>query len=241
MFKINCLIVDDEPFALSLIEGYVNRIPFLELKGKCSSALQAVEAMKQQQIDLIFLDIQMPDLDGMSLSHTLKEGPRVIFTTAFEKYAVEGYKVNAVDYLLKPFNFEEFLQAVYKARIILEEKARSKEMTADSSSYLFIKSEYRKIRVNLNNVLYFEGLKDYVKIYKDNSAKPTLSLMSLKSLEKSLPPNFMRVHRSFIVNLEKVDAVERSQIIISNQRINIAPQYCEEFNQYIASKSIIIR
>ncbi len=236
MKKIRCLIVDDEPLALDVVENYVRKTPFLELAGRCSSALEAMQQLEEQPIDLIFLDIQMPDLDGVAFSRTLKNGPKIIFTTAFEKYALEGFKVDALDYLLKPFNYEEFLKAAGKAREWFQLLDGQKE-AAKNESYLFVKSEYKLIRIHLNEVLYFEGLKDYIKIHVATQHKPILTLMTLKALEEKLPSDrFMRVHRSFIVNLEKIESVERNRIIIGDFAVVVAEQYKEKFHHYLSSK-----
>ncbi len=237
MKKINCLIVDDEPPALHLIEGYVNKTPFLELKGKCSNAFEAMEAMNSNSIDLLFLDIQMPDLNGIEFSRTLTNGPKIILTTAFEKYALEGFRIDALDYLLKPFNYEEFLKAANKAKEWFRTKLNPEQKT-ETDSFLYVKSEYKQIKIDLNKVLFFEGLKDYVKIHLEDAEKPVLSLISLKSLEEQLPSKFMRVHRSFIINLEKIDAIERTQLIIGKNHIKIADQHKNEFMEYLASKSM---
>lgn len=238
MKKIPCLIVDDEPLALDLLEGYVRRTPFLDLVGRCTNAFEAIEVLATQAVELIFLDIQMPDLNGVEFSRTLKNGPKIVFTTAFEQYALEGFKVDALDYLLKPFNYEEFLKAANKAKewfvLVEAQKQRTHPMP-----YFFVKSEYKLVKIELNEVLYFEGLKDYVKIHLEGQEKPILSLMSLKSLEEGLPAEqFMRVHRSFIVNLEKIESVERSRLLIKSYPIVIADQYREKFHQYLAGKSL---
>lgn len=205
MQKIKCLIVDDEPLALDLLESYVNRTPFLELAGRCANAFEAMEVLANQTIELIFLDIQMPDLSGVAFSRTLKAGPKIVFTTAFEQYALDGFKVDALDYLLKPFNYEEFLKAANKAQEWFQ-LVNAPQQKNEPLPYLFVKSEYKLVKINLNEVLYFESLKDYVKIYLVGQQKPILSLMSLKSLEESLPAEqFMRVHRSYIVHLEKLN------------------------------------
>jgi len=236
MKKLTCLIVDDEPLALDLIESYVRRTPFLELAGRCASAFEAMEKIDNQAVDLIFLDIQMPDLSGLEFSRTLREGPRVIFTTAFEAYALEGFKVDALDYLLKPFNYEEFLRAANKAKAYFQLRDGQRE-TGEISPFLYVKSEYKLIKINLNEVLYFEGLKDYVKIHLKTQDRPILTLMSLKALEEKLPAEqFMRVHRSYIVNLEKIELVERSRVVIGDFAVVVAEQYREKFQKYLSSK-----
>jgi DNA-binding LytR/AlgR family response regulator len=237
MKKIPCLIVDDEPLALDLLESYVRRTPFLELAGRCANAFEAMEVLAGQQVDLIFLDIQMPDLDGVAFSRTLPPRLKVVFTTAFEQYALDGFKVDALDYLLKPFNYEEFLKAAHKARDWFQLIDNQKQKQA-GLPYIFVKSEYKLVKIVLQDVLFFEGLKDYVKINLTGQDKPVLSLMSLKSLEETLPAGqFMRVHRSYIVNLEKIESVERSRILIQNTGIVVAEQYRERFQQYLSGFS----
>lgn len=238
--KISCIIVDDEPMALNLVESYVAKTPFLDLKKKCSSAMEALEFIKNEPVDLLFLDIQMPDLTGLEFSKMLPKETRVIFTTAFDQYALEGFKVEALDYLLKPFDYAEFLAAANKAQTWFELiKGNNKQEISEEKEFLFVKSEYKQLRIKLADVLYFEGLKDYIKIWLKDNPKPILTLMSLKSLEEELPEtHFMRVHRSFIVSLKNVEVVERSQIIINEQRITVSEQYKPKFLEYINQNSL---
>ncbi|MFD0836212.1 LytR/AlgR family response regulator transcription factor [Mariniflexile aquimaris] len=238
--KITCVIVDDEPMALNLVESYVEKTPFLTLKKKCNSAIEAMEYIKTEPVDLLFLDIQMPDLTGIAFSKMLPKETRVIFTTAFDQYALEGFKVEALDYLLKPFDYAEFLAAANKARTWFELiKGKKPSIVSEEKEFLFVKSEYKQLRIKLEDVLYFEGLKDYIKIWIKDNPKPILTLMSLKSLEEELPDTkFMRVHRSFIVSLKNIEVIERSQIIINNQRITVSEQYKNKFTDYINSNSL---
>ncbi|MEQ8810975.1 MAG: LytTR family DNA-binding domain-containing protein [Imperialibacter sp.] len=237
MKKIRCLIVDDEPLALNLIEGYVEKTPFLELAGKCSSAYEALEKIASEKIDLLFLDIQMPGLTGMELSRSLKNGPKVVFTTAFEEYALEGFKVDAIDYLLKPFNYEEFLKSANKAREWISVAAGGSSETDPNA--LFVKSEYKLVKIDLQKVLYIEGLKDYAKIFLQDQTRPVMTLMSLKSLEEQLPSHqFMRIHRSFIVRLDRIDLIERNKVVIGQVGITIADAYKETFQAYLNKKSV---
>lgn len=238
--KITCLIVDDEPMALTLMEDYVNKIPFLELKGKCSNAFQALEKIHEERIDVVFLDIQMPELNGVELSRTLGKNTRVIFTTAFDQYALEGFKVDALDYLLKPYNFEEFYAAAVKAKdwFDLFNNAQ-KNQGKEELEYIFVRSEYKHLKIILDEILYIEGLKDYVKIWLEGQTKPVLTHTSLKKLEEELPVSkFMRVHRSYIIALNKIQAVERSQAIINFQYIPIADQFKQEFQDFIGRNSL---
>lgn len=238
---ISCVIVDDEPMALNLVESYVEKTPFLVLKKKCSSAIEALEFIKTEPVDLLFLDIQMPDLTGVEFSKMLPNNTRVIFTTAFDQYALEGFKVEALDYLLKPFDYAEFLAAANKANTWFElEKGKQQNIISEEKEFLFVKSEYKQLRIKLTDVLYFEGLKDYIKIWLKDNPKPILTLMSLKSLEEELPETrFMRVHRSFIISLKNIEVIERSQIIINKQRITVSEQYKPKFLAFINNNSII--
>ena len=191
--NLKCAIVDDEPLALNLLESYVNKTPFLELAGKYSSAVQAMSDLPDKRVDLLFLDIQMPELNGLEFSRMVDTHTRIVFTTAFDQYAIDGYRVNALDYLLKPISYADFLQAANKAVKWFELLQQPQEEIES----IFVKSDYKLIQVELKNILYIEGLKDYIKIYEENSPKPILSLMSMKSIEELLPASrFIRVHRS---------------------------------------------
>jgi DNA-binding LytR/AlgR family response regulator len=241
---INCIAVDDEPLALGLVCKFIEQTPFLNLVGRYSGAVDALKALHQQKIDLIFLDIQMSDLNGIELARVLGKGadiPRVIFTTAYNQFALEGYKVDAVDYLLKPFNYEEFLRAAQKAlnyhellnRYNAPAPAAAVEEHADDD-YLFLKVEYQLVRIALDDILYIEGLKDYVKVHLKNSDKATLSLTSLKALEEKLPSKrFMRVHRSFIVSLDKVTSMTKNSVQIGKMIIAVGDQYKEAFGHFL--------
>ncbi|HSZ71763.1 MAG TPA: LytTR family DNA-binding domain-containing protein [Cytophagaceae bacterium] len=238
MKKISCLIVDDEPLALDLIERYVMQTPFMELKGRCHSPLEAMSIMGEESIDLLFLDIQMLDMTGIEFSRTLKNGPKFIFTTAFEKYALEGFRVDALDYLLKPFSYEEFLKSAGKAKEWFDRADVVRESEEIRSPYIFVKSEYKLIRINLADILYIEGLKDYVKIYLHDKPAPVLSLMSMKAIEEQLPVfDFMRIHRSFIINLSKIESVERGKVKIKDMYMPVADNYKQRFQEFINKSS----
>jgi Response regulator of the LytR/AlgR family len=207
---LNCAIVDDEPLALSLLESYVNKTPFLNLTGKYSSAMQAMKELPDMKVNLLFLDIQMPELNGLEFSRMVDPQTRIVFTTAFGQYAIDGYRVNALDYLLKPISYPDFLQAANKALqwFDLVQKPEEKES-------IYVKSDYKLVQIELKKILYIEGLKDYIKIYLEDSPKPILSLMSMKSMEELLPANrFMRVHRSYIVQKEKIRIIDRGRIVL---------------------------
>jgi DNA-binding LytR/AlgR family response regulator len=241
MAIISCIIVDDEPLARDLLEKYIRKTTFLELKMKCSSAIEALESIGPKKIDLIFLDIQMPELSGIEFSRMNANDIKIIFTTAYSDYAIEGYKVNALDYLLKPFSYAEFLRAANKAKEWFElRRATYNSTNVNDINFIFVKSEYKQIKVNLNEVLYFEGLKDYIKIWIKDQPKPIMTIMRLKLLEEVLPPSkFMRVHRSFIIALDKIQMIERNQVIMGQKiRITIADQYKEKFHEFISGRSI---
>lgn len=232
---INTIAIDDEPLALQLVAGYIEKTPGLNLVGKFDNPLDAVEFMAGNEVDLIFIDIQMPDLTGIEFTRAMKKGPKVVFTTAYEKYALEGFRLEVVDYLLKPFSYEEFFTAAQKAlRLIQLENKNEITQVEANNEFLFLKSEYKIRRINFNDILYIEGLKDYVKVYTRNDPKPILSLTSLKQLEAKLPDaKFMRVHRSFIVNLEKIDTIERSRIIFGKAYIPVGDQYKDRFQEFL--------
>jgi DNA-binding LytR/AlgR family response regulator len=232
--KLRAIAIDDEPLALRLVSDYISKTPFLELVGAFDNPLDAIDFLSNQFADLIFVDIQMPDLTGIEFARTLEDAPKIIFTTAYEKYAIEGFKLNAIDYLLKPFSYEEFLKAAQKARKQSELEANSLPSVEANNQFLFLKSEYKIRRINFNDILYIEGLKDYIKVYTTGGDKPILSLNSMKSLEQKLPEEkFMRVHRSFIVNLERIDTIERSRIIFGKTYIPVSDQYKDKFQEYL--------
>lgn len=247
---INCIAVDDEPLALGLICAFIEQTPFLNLVGRYSSAVEALGGLQQHQIDLLFLDIQMPNLNGIELARVLDSRgptkPRIIFTTAYNQFALEGYKVDALDYLLKPFNYEEFLHAANKALAYTELVQRSNATQAVAETtiptperaeddYLFVKVEYQLVRIALKDILYLESLKDYVKIFLKDTEKAILTLSSLKALEEKLPgKRFMRVHRSYIVSLDKINSITRNALQIGKINITVGDQYKEEFSKFLS-------
>jgi DNA-binding LytR/AlgR family response regulator len=231
---IRTIAVDDEPLALQLVTGYIKKTPGLELAGSFDNPQEALEFVINEKVDLIFIDIQMPDLTGIEFTRALTGGPRVVFTTAYEKYALEGFKLDVVDYLLKPFSYEEFLKAVGKASRLIRAEQGEQEKVESNSEFLFLKSDYKIRRINFNDILYIEGLKDYVKVYTAGESKPVLSLITMKLLEAKLPPaKFMRVHRSFIVNLERIETIERSRIVFGKTYIPVSEQYKDKFQEFV--------
>ena len=232
---MRCLIIDDEPLAIELLEDFVSKIPFLKLEKSCSNAYEAMELIRTKKIDLIFSDIEMPDFTGIEFVQSLEQKPLLIFTTAYSHYAVEGFNLNAVDYLVKPIPFHRFVKAVNRAQELFELKTEAENLTEPtmfSSSFIFVKSEYENLKINLSDIHYIEGLKDYIKIHTNN-AKPILTLNSLKSFEEKLPSNFIRVHRSFIVSLNHINSVQRNRIIIDKVYIPIGQNYKDDFIERI--------
>ncbi len=232
--KLRSIAIDDEPLALQLVTGYIKKTPFLEFAGAFENPLDALKEISIDTVDLIFLDIHMPDITGTEFARTIHQGPKIIFTTAYEKYALEGFKLEAVDYLLKPFSYEDFLRAGQKALKLMELETKAEGQIETSGEYLFVKSEYKIRRIKFSSISYIEGLKDYIKIYIDNEKRPIFSLNSLKNLDAKLPSSqFMRVHRSYIVNLDKIDTIERGRIIFGEVAITVGDQYKEKFQEYI--------
>jgi DNA-binding LytR/AlgR family response regulator len=235
---LTCAIVDDEPLALDLLESYVVKTPFLTLAGKYSSAVQAMKEMADKRIDLLLLDIQMPELNGLEFSRLVSEHTRIVFVTAFEQYALEGYKVNALDYLLKPVSYVDFLSAANKALKWFELTVGKAENHTDAPDSIYVKSDYKLVQVELKKVLYIEGLKDYVKIYLEDAPHPILSLTSLKSMEELLPGDkFMRVHRSYIVQTDKIRVIDRGRIVFDKTYIPIGESYKTNFQSFLDKRS----
>lgn len=245
---LSCTIIDDEPLAVKLLESYVAKTPFLSLRSTYSSAVEAVAGLTENPVDLLFLDIQMPGLNGLEFAKIVDKRTRIVFTTAFSSYAVDGYKVNAIDYLMKPFGYTDFLAAAQKALAYFEAVGQHKDGTAqlsgsndvssaDAESF-FVKSDYRIVRLSYRNILYVEGLKDYVKIYTENEKRATVALTSMTRIADFLPQNFIRVHRSFIVNMDHVNIIDRGQIVIADRNINIGESYKDAISEYVSKRML---
>jgi len=231
--QLKSLVIDDEPLALKQISAYVEKTPFLELVGACANAFEALRLIKSHHIDVMFVDINMPDLNGMELVRSLKQPPMVIFTTAHSEYALEGFKVDALDYLLKPIGYTEFLKAANKALKQFQLEQGQHEEVRSDEDFLFIKSEYKIVRIKLKDIKFVEGMREYVRIHLV-SEKPIMTLLSMKSLEERLPDWFMRVHRSYIVNLNQITTIERHRIIFDKEvYIPVSDQYKEAFQEYV--------
>jgi len=228
---LNCAIVDDEPLAAELLSSYVEKTTFLKLIGTYNSAITAMKDLRDNPVDIIFLDIQMPEISGIEFAKILPKETRIIFTTAFNQYAIDGYSVNALDYLLKPISYVDFMTAVSKAMDYFS--FIRKQETYKKDRFMFVKSEYKLIRVPLDNILYIEGLKDYIRIYLENGAK-IMSLMNMKKLEEYLPmPEFMRTHRSYIVHMTKINSVDHFRIVFGEDYLPISDTYKENVLMYL--------
>jgi DNA-binding LytR/AlgR family response regulator len=234
MTTIRCVALDDEPLALNVLVNYIEQTPDLVLVEKFTNPLKALLYLNNNEVDLLFVDIQMPDLSGMQLISELKQKPVLIFTTAYSEYAVESFKVDAIDYLLKPVDYPDFERAVNKAKDWIYTKRSSVLNIQANKEFLFIKSEYKIIRINFEDIKYIQGMSEYVKIHLSN-AKPIMSLLSMKSLEAQLPESrFMRVHKSYIVNLQKINMIERNEIVYDDGTvIPVSQQYKEAFQAYL--------
>ena len=233
---INCAIIDDEPLAAGLLKSYAEKTPFLNLVGTYGSAVEAMKEIRNYPVDLLYLDIQMPELSGIEFAKILPKDTKVIFTTAFQQYAIEGYKVSALDYLMKPVSYEDFLKASNKALewFIITQK----QQTYAADRFMYVKSDYKLVRVALDDILYIEGLKDYIRIYLQDGTK-IMSLMNMKKLEDYLPrPEFLRTHRSYIVHMSKAEAIERFRIVFGDQYLPISDSYKEDVQQYFDSHTL---
>ena len=246
---IRCLAIDDEPLALQQIVAYIGKVPFLELAAQCQSALEARQFLEQDTVDAIFCDINMPDLNGMDFIKSLTVPPLVVFTTAYSEYAVEGFRVNAVDYLLKPFGLQDFQRAANRLKERLtpspltpsplspQTSALSPQTSSLKDDTIFLKTEYRIVKVSISDIRYVEAMSEYLKVYLQGEAKPIVTLLSMKKMEERLPDNFMRIHRSYIVNLNMIQEVNKNRIIMdADTYLPIGDMYKDTFQQYLDTK-----
>ena len=233
---IRCIAIDDEPLALQQIAAYINKVPFLELAAQCHSALEARQFLSDERVDAIFCDINMPDLNGMDFVKSLAAPPLVVFTTAYSEYAIEGFKVNAVDYLLKPFGMQDFMRAANRLQERLSVSTPA-ATTAESDDTLFLKTDYRIVKVSIPSIRYVEAMSEYLKVWIEGEAKPIITLLSMKKMEERLPNNFMRVHRSYIINLDKIQEVNKNRVIMdADTYLPIGDLYKEAFQTYLDKK-----
>jgi DNA-binding LytR/AlgR family response regulator len=250
---IRCLAIDDEPLALQQIAAYIGKVPFLELAAQCQSALEAHQFLQHDTVDVIFCDINMPDLNGMDFVKSLVVPPLVVFTTAYAEYAVEGFKVNAVDYLLKPFGLQDFMRAANRIRERMNNyDNQTSADTADNSNHnssllitnssfnddtIFLKTDYRIVKVSISDIRYVEAMSEYLKVYLESDPKPIITLLSMKKMEERLPDCFMRIHRSYIINLTKIQEVNKNRVIMDSETyLPIGDLYKETFQNYLNTK-----
>ena len=244
---IRCLAIDDEPLALQQLATYISKVPFLQLAAQCQSALEARQFLEQDTVDAIFCDINMPDLNGMDFVKSLTVPPLVVFTTAYAEYAVEGFKVNAVEYLLKPFGMQDFQRAALRLKERLESSAPSAAPTlpatdaasaaATDDDTIFLKTEYRIVSVRISAIRYVEAMSEYLKVWLDGEPKPIITLLSMKKMEERLPANFMRIHRSYIINLRCIQEVNKNRVIMDKDTyLPIGDMYKDAFQHYLDTK-----
>ena len=235
---IRCMAIDDEPLALQQITAYIGKVPFLELAAQCQSALEAHQFLQDDTVDVIFCDINMPDLNGMDFIKTLTAPPLVVFTTAYAEYAVEGFKVNAIDYLLKPFGLQDFMRAANRIRDRLTPATSTPPSTVNmEDDTIFLKTEYRIVKVSISDIRYIEAMSEYLKVYLESESKPIITLLSMKKMEERLPDYFMRIHRSYIINLTKIQEVNKNRVIMdADTYLPIGDMYKDAFQSYLDTR-----
>ena len=238
---IRVLAIDDEPLALQQLTTYIQKIPFLELTGQCQSAIEAKEILNQEPVDAIFCDINMPDLNGMEFVKSLAAPPLVVFTTAYSEYAVEGFQVNAVDYLLKPFGLDDFRRAANRLQERLATTTPSSSLptptSSDEDDTIFLKTDYKVVKIAISDIRYVEGMSEYLKLHLKSTPKPLITLLSMKKIEEFLPSYFMRIHRSYIINLKEIQEVNKNRVIMdADTYLPIGDNYKEAFNDYLSTK-----
>ena len=236
---IRCLAIDDEPLALQQLVAYIQKVPFLELAAQCQSAMEARSFLENETVDAIFCDINMPDLNGMDFVKSLAVPPLIVFTTAYSEYAVEGFKVNAVDYLLKPFGLQDFQRAANRLRERMEgaQTSSSQPVASASEDVLFLKTDYRIVKVSISDIRYVEAMSEYLKVWLESQPKPVITLLSMKKMEEHLPSHFMRIHRSYIINLTKIQEVNKNRVIMDSETyLPIGDMYKDTFQAYLDTK-----
>ena len=240
---IRVLAIDDEPLALQQLTTYIGKVPFLELAGQCQSAAEAREILNNEIVDAIFCDINMPDLNGMDFVKSLAVPPLVVFTTAYSEYAVEGFKINAVDYLLKPFGLDDFRRAANRLKERLEttlpqgEGASARTVNSDNDDSIFVKTDYKVVKLAISDIRYVEAMSEYLKIHIIGQSKPIITLLSMKKMEERLPDYFMRIHRSYIINLKQIQEVNKNRVIMdADTYLPIGDNYRDAFNDYLNKK-----
>ncbi|MWW23997.1 LytR/AlgR family response regulator transcription factor [Algibacter lectus] len=231
---MKCVIIDDEPLAIDVVESYVQQVGGIEIVAKCTNPLEAIILLNKHQVDLVFLDIEMPNLTGIDLVKTIDNMPQFIFTTAYPEYALDGFNLNATDYLVKPIPFHRFLKAISRAKekyelenkVVVSPQVTETAAPVAVNNFIFVKSEYENIKINIDTIIYLQGLKDYIKIYTSDTQKPILTLSSFKDILDKLPPSkFIRVHKSYVVSIEHIKAIQKSKILVADMRIPVGETY----------------
>lgn len=230
---LRCLAIDDEPLALELLEDNIRQVPFLQLAGKCNNALEAMQFLKEQPVDLIFLDIQMPGLTGLQFIQSLTQRPMIILITAYEKFALQGFNLDVVDYLVKPVPFDRFLKACNKAWELHSLRSKKNE-TSTTPEYFFVNVDYSLLKVEFNDIQWVEGLKDYIKINVKSSSRPVVTRMSMKAMEDQLPPSkFLRIHESYIVSIASITSIRKNSVFVGTVELPVGDSYKDALNSLI--------
>lgn len=223
---LQCIVVDDEPLAQHLLEDYLSRVPDIQLVAKCSDAFEAGKVLRQRPVDLIFLDIQMPGLSGLQFIESLSQRPMVVLVTAYEQFALEGYSLDVVDYLLKPVELDRFLKACNKAWELHQLRTGTGAAAAQRPGYFFVNADYSLLKVQFDDIIWIEGLRDYIKIHLKSTSRPVVVRMSVKGVEAELPPaDFIRVHKSYIVSVNEITAIRKNSVFIKEQEIPVGDTY----------------
>ncbi|HKC37105.1 MAG TPA: LytTR family DNA-binding domain-containing protein [Chitinophagaceae bacterium] len=225
---LRCIAVDDEPLALELLEDNISKVPYLQLIAKCSNAMEAMKVLQQEPADLIFLDIQMPGLTGLQFIQSMTEKPMIILITAYEKYALEGFNLEVLDYLVKPVSLDRFVKACNKAKELFELKSKPKNKEIANPDYFFVNVDYSLLKINFNDIKYIEGLKDYIKIHLKSSPRAVITRMAMKVIEEELPvTKFLRIHKSYIVSLEYITAIRKNSVFIDEIELPVGENFRE--------------
>ena len=229
---IRCIAIDDEPLALELLEDNISKVPFLKLIAACDSPMEAMKILQQETVDLIFLDIQMPGLTGLQFIQTMQSPPMIILITAYEKYALQGFNLDVTDYLVKPVSLERFIKACNKAKQLFDLKSQQKNEPANAPGYFFVNVDYSMFKVNIDDIIYIEGFKDYIKIHLKSAKHPVVTRMPVKTVEEQLPPSeFIRIHKSYIVSIASITSIRKSGVFIDSLELPVGESYRDSLNQ----------